>query len=143
MSEPAGRILGCDGAEGGPDRRAVVVEGPGSGRTEERLHLREGFLDRIEIRGVARQEPETGPARFDRRPDRLAVVLAQVIHDHDLARLECRPQDVLHLDLESTTGHRFVQNQPGRQPLQCQGGQGGAIEAAIAGHLGVGALTAW
>ena len=50
MGEPAGRVVGGDRAEGRPDRGAVRLKGAGCGAPEESLDLREGFLNRIEVR---------------------------------------------------------------------------------------------
>jgi hypothetical protein len=88
MREPAGGILWCDGAECGPDGGAVSLERPRLGTPKERLDLREGFLDRVEVRRVGRQVPELRPTGFDRLTGTVAEVDREVVGDDDLVWLQ-------------------------------------------------------
>ncbi len=65
MAEPADDILQSDGLE---RRSKGVIEslfGAGVVFTNQRLELREGMLDRIEVRTVRRQEQQLTAVRFD------------------------------------------------------------------------------
>src|SRR5215212_11842661 len=93
MVKVAARIPWGDGRSCRRDRRDERLVDPGASAPQQRLDLGERCLDRMEIRGVARQEPETGPARLTRLADLLAVVLAQVVQDHNLTGLEGWSED--------------------------------------------------
>lgn len=56
---------------------------------QERLELGEDLFDGVEVRGVGRKEQELGPGETDGTADRLAPVVARVVHDDDIAG----PQD--------------------------------------------------
>src|SRR5882672_12124467 len=74
------------------------------------LDLRKGLLDRIEVRRVGWQEPETRPCGFDRLTDRRRLVAAEIVHDDDVARLEDRSQLLLDIGAKALTVDRSVED---------------------------------
>jgi hypothetical protein len=94
VGEPTGGVGWRDGGEGGPGGGAELILDPGLGPAEGQLDLREGVLDRSEVRGVGRQREELGAACLDRGPDTRRVMGAEVVGDDDLPRSESRGEDV-------------------------------------------------
>src|SRR5687768_8255795 len=68
VSEPAGGVGSGDGGEGAPGGGTESIVGACRGAAGRLLDLREGVLDRVEVRRVGRQVPEPGAARFDGSP---------------------------------------------------------------------------
>ncbi len=64
----------------------------------------------------------------DRRPHRRALVGRQVVHDHDIARLQRRAQDLLDVGQEPPPGHRPIQHHRCCEAAQAQtGDEGGGL----------------
>ena len=93
---------------------------------------------------------------FDPRPDHVALVGRQVVHDDDVARLQGRTQHLVDIDQEGLAVHRPVQHEWRGQTVAAQpGGEGRRVPmaerlaaqrplaprcaAVFADHLGVGA----
>jgi len=58
------------------------------------LELREELLDRIEIRGILGKEQELGARRADGLANGLSLVATEIVHDHDIAGLERRHEQL-------------------------------------------------
>jgi hypothetical protein len=104
-----GRVLGEDFAAG-------VGDGFVSSRSdlsEQGLKLGEDLLDRIEIGRVFRQEYKARPDVADRLPHRFSLVRAEIIEDHDVARLEGRDEKLLDIGAKALAIDRSVE-QAGR-----------------------------
>lgn len=86
------RISGVSGS-----RRAERLDGPGGGCSQERLELRESFLDGIEVGAVGRKKTNARADRFDRLASFIALMAAQ-IGDHDnIARHQRWRENPLHI----------------------------------------------
>ena len=73
----------------------------------------EGLFDGIEVRAVGRQVADFSTDGFDGPSDFRAVVGRQVVHDDDIAGMECRHQLLLHVSHEQVTIHGAI-NDHGR-----------------------------
>lgn len=65
-----------------------VLDGSLLGLAHPMLDLGEGLLDRIEVGGVFRQEPQPRPGRRDGIADGLGFVGTEIVEDDDVAGLE-------------------------------------------------------
>ena len=59
------------------------------------------LLDRVEVWGVFRQEHEAGADVPDRLAHRLSFVGAEIVEDHDVARLQRRGEDLVDIGAEA------------------------------------------
>ena len=88
----------------GEDRAAGVGDAFVSSRSDlskQGLELGEDLLDWIEVWGVFRQEHEAGPDVPDRSSHGFSFVGAEVVEDHDVARLEGRNEDLLDIGVKA------------------------------------------
>ena len=91
------------------------------------LDLREGLLDRIEVRGVWREIPEASTGCPDHLSDDVGFVRTEIIHDDDIAGLEHRHELLLDISTEAWPIDRPVEDARGGQaiaskcPEECQG----------------------
>src|SRR4051794_25351103 len=92
VGEPAGGVARRDGGEGVPGCGAQVVIGPSPGSPESVLDLGEGFLDRVEVRRVGREQQEAGTTLLDGGADGRAAMGREIVGDDNLARTEDRCQ---------------------------------------------------
>jgi hypothetical protein len=65
------------------------------GLAQPMFQFGEELFDRVQIGRVFRQEEEVRAGRTDSTADSFAFVGAEIVHDHDIAGLSCRDQDVL------------------------------------------------
>lgn len=79
------------------------------------LDLREGLLDRIEVRGIWREIPEAGCA--DHLADGVGFVRAEIVHDDDIARLEHGHELLLDIGAEALAIDRPVEDARGGQTI--------------------------
>ena len=62
------------------------LEGARRGLAQQVLEFGEDLFDRVQIGRVFRQEEQLGAGRADGAADRLALVAAEIVHDHHIAR---------------------------------------------------------
>ena len=106
------------------------------------FELGEDLLDGIEVGRVLGQEDQFGAGLADRLAYRLALVAAEIIHDDDVARRECRYQHLLDIDAEAFAIDGTVDH-PGRvDPVVAQGRQKGCGAPMAEGGVADQALTA-
>ncbi len=79
-----------DFAAGGGDG----LVGSRSDFSQQGFELGEELFDRVEVRGVFRQEDEASSDVADRLPHGLAFVRAEIVEDHDIAGLERRDEEL-------------------------------------------------
>jgi len=92
---------------------------------QEVLKLGEDLLDRVQVGRLFRQKEELGARRLDRSANGFAFVTAEIVHDHQIARLERRDQRRLHIGLETLGVDRAV-DEPWRfDAIVTKGGQEG------------------
>jgi len=97
-----------------------LVEAAWARGAHERLQLRKGLFDRIEIRAVGRQEPELGADGFDRRAHRWLFVHGEIVeHDH-IARAQRRHQDLLDVGEKRRRVDRSVEHSRCPEAVEAQ-----------------------
>jgi len=143
MGDPASGILWGDGTEGGPDGAAVCLDGPGSTGAQGGFELRKGLLDRREVGRVRRQIPELGAVCLDGGFGPVTVMDLEIVHDHDLVRLQCRSQPMDDVAVECGPVDRLIKEQAGAKPSDGQGGDQRPVPPAPAWHVAVGSVPAW
>lgn len=90
------------------------------------LDLREGLLDRIEVRGVWWEIPEASTGCPDQLSDGVGFVSAEIVHDDDIAGFEHRDELLLDISTEALPIDRPVEDARGGQavtskrPEECQ-----------------------
>jgi hypothetical protein len=84
------------------------------------LDFGEGLLDGIEVRRIGRQEQKPGPGLLDGLPDRLALVTAEIVHDHDVAGFENRRQLLFGIGQETLAIDRAIEDARSGEPVQAQ-----------------------
>ena len=97
-----------------------VFDGSLLGVAHPMLDLGEGLLDRIEVRGIGRQEPEPGAGGPDGLTDGCGLVAAQIVHDHDVAGLQGRQQLLLDIGAEAFTVDRAIEDAWRGEPVAAQ-----------------------
>ena len=125
------------------------------GFAQERFELGKDLLDRIEVWRVRRQEEEPGAGAADRLSDGLALVTAEIVHDHDVSRQKRRGQDLFDIGKEACAVDRSVDHARSFEPVGAQCRQEGqrsplaerdfgqetlaaCASAVHAGHVGLG-----
>ena len=69
------------------------------------LHLAEGHLDRIQVRGIFGQEAKRRPARFDGLSDTGGLVRWKIVEHHDVVALEGRGETAFDIRQEAPSVH--------------------------------------
>jgi len=77
------------------------LDGSGIGLARESFEFGEDLLDGIEIGTIGRQEEEARAGGANGRSDCLSLVTAEIVHDHDIAGLQHRPQHLLDISQEA------------------------------------------
>jgi hypothetical protein len=95
--EPCFGILGSDCFEGVGDGLIESIRTPGFGCTQELLELGPGLLDGIQIRRVGRQIEKLCVAGLNQLAYPRHLMRRQVVHHHDVARLELGAQNLFHI----------------------------------------------
>lgn len=141
MSEITGGLLACHRIQCGPQPREQRVHGASRLASQQRLKFGEHQLNRIEVWTVGWEKHQLTALRFDERPNGRSVMSRQVIHDHDLSRLQGRAQHLAHIPLENRAIDRPFDDQRGHWPHQPQRTDQGVVLAPVAGHATDGALV--
>lgn len=93
--------------------------------------LGEGLLDRVEVRGIGRKEPETSTSLTDDLPDGIRLVRAEIVHDDDISRLEGWHQLLLDIGTEALPVDRPVKHARGGQTVTAKSAEKG-LRAPVA-----------
>ena len=110
MAKIVGAFFWRESVEDLADAVPEVVDGSFGGLSQQGLEFGEGQLDRIEIGRIRRQEHQRRAALFDEVSNGFALVGRQVVHDHDVALRQGRPQDLIDVSDEGVPVHRPVEN---------------------------------
>jgi len=86
------------------------VDGSFGGLSEQKLELGKDLLDRVEVWAVGRQEQQFSPCRPDGLAHGLALVAAEVVHDHDVAGQERGHEELLDIGGEELAVDRPVEH---------------------------------
>ena len=114
-----GRVLGEDFAAGVGDRLVASR----SRLSRQSFELGEDLLDRVEVGGVFRQEDEAGSDIPDRLAPRLSLVGAEIVEDHDIARLQRRDQERFDIGVEALAVDGPVEQAGRVDAVVAQGGE--------------------
>lgn len=101
LPEVVGTLIWCDGVECGCQGVVDVFDGTAHGLAHGMLDFGKGFLDRVKVGTVGRQEEQLCTCGADRGPDGLALVAAEVIDHDNVARMQCLDQLGLDVGVES------------------------------------------
>jgi hypothetical protein len=71
------------------------------GLSQQGLQFCEDLFDRVEIRRVGWQEQQSGTRVADHVPDAVALVAVEVVHDDDVAWLQCGYKDLRDIGFEA------------------------------------------
>ena len=102
-----------------------VLDGSLLGMPHPVLDLGEGLLDRIEVRGVGRQEPEPGAGGLYDVPDGCGFVAAEIVHDDDVAGPQDRNELLTDIGSEAFAVDRPVEDAWRREFVAAQRTQEG------------------
>lgn len=97
-----------------------VLNGAPLGVSHPVLDLGEGLLNRVEVWGVRRQEPEPGAGRPDHCADGSRLVGTEIVHDDNVAGLERRHELLLDISPEALAVDRSVEDAWGRKFVAAQ-----------------------
>ena len=91
--------------------------------SQQGFELGEDLLDRIEIGRVLRQKDEARPDVADRTSHRLSLVGAQIVEDHDVARLQRRHEELFDIGVEALAVDGPVEQAGRVDAVVAQGGE--------------------
>ena len=83
----------------------------------------EDLLDGVEVGGVFRQEHQAGSDIPDRLAHRLSLVGAEIVEDHDVARLERRDEELFDIGVEALAVDGPVEQAGRFDAVVAQGGE--------------------
>ena len=102
------------------------------GRSQERLQLGEGLLDRVEVRAVGWEVEQTRAGRLDGLPHAGHLVDAQVVENDRVAALQHRDQGIGDVSQEAPAVRRSVEQGGGDEAAGAQGGgDGGSLVVPV------------
>src|SRR2546430_1688059 len=101
--KPSASILSGDGEQRLGNGIFKSLRGPGFRTTKEGFELRKSFLDGREIGGISRKKEQMTSLIFNELAHMSSLMRSKIIHDHDLPLLQLWDQDILDIDLKSTS----------------------------------------
>ena len=102
---------------------ATASYASGFGLSQQSLELGEHLLDRVEVGRVFRQEHEARPDGSDGLSHRLSLVGAEIVEDHDVARLEGRREELFDIGAEAFAVDGAVEQAGRIDPVVAQSGE--------------------
>jgi len=87
------------------------------------LKLGKDLFDGIEVGTIGRQEQELGAYASDSFADFRAFVTAEVVHDDNIARFQCRQKELFDIETEGLTVDRAVDDAGRVDAVTSQSGQ--------------------
>lgn len=133
MAEVASGVGWTDEIDGRGQRRLQSFLSLHAHTPQVCLDLAECQLDGVEVGGIAGQEEQATPGTGDSRSDGLLLVDVQVVHDHNLARMKRRDQDVLHIAAEELAVDGAIDDHAGADPIRGAGGDQREVGRIVAG----------
>jgi len=110
MPDVIGTLVRHEEPEGGRHQLAYMVERARTRGAEERLQFGEGQFDRIEIGAVRREKSQVRTDLLNRQTNFGLFVDGEVVEHDDIARSECRCQDLLDVGAEGGAVDRSVEH---------------------------------
>jgi hypothetical protein len=114
-----GRVLGEDFGAGVGDRLVASR----FRLSQQSFELGEDLLDGVEVGGVFRQEDEAGSDIADRLPHRFSLRGAEIVEDHDVARLQRWHEDLFDIGVEALAVDGPVEQAGRVDAVIAQGGE--------------------
>lgn len=93
--------------------------------THPMLDFGEGLLDGVEVWRVRRQEPQPCSSGSDGCAHGFALVAAEIVHDHDIAWLQCRHELLFDIGTEGLAVDRTIEDARGGKLIAAQGAEEG------------------
>ncbi len=155
MGEVMAAFGGAEAVEQGADPLPRRLNGPFGRVPQQRFELGEDLFNRVEIRGVGRQEAQRGPHPFDGGAHGRTLVAAQIVHDDDSAGGEGWQQTLFDIGQKAGAVERAIEDTRSGNPVVAQRGHEGqrvpvpvragraqplasGTAAMRAGHVGLG-----
>jgi hypothetical protein len=100
VPDAVGGVGGGDRAEGHDDGLFECLEGAGGEAAQDGFDLRPDHLDRVEVRGVGREEDQFSARSGDHGSHACALVGAEVVHHHQVAGPKLGNDELFDVGLE-------------------------------------------
>src|SRR5215211_3334372 len=122
--------------EQGTDLAPPTIGGARLGFAQQGLELGEDLFDRVEIGRIAGQEEQLGAGGADQTADGLALMAAEIVHDHAVAAAQSRHQELFHIGAKAGAVDRAVDDAGRGNAIAAQRRQKGQRAPASLRHLG-------
>ena len=114
------------------DRIGGTFESVSGDLAEDGFELGEHLFDWIEVRAVSGKVEKNGATRFDGFLNSGDLMHRNVVHEHDLAFLQGRSQDLLDVGSKCLAVHRAFEYERRRHPVVAQrGDEGRGLPVAV------------
>ena len=123
--EVVGAFLRSEGAEKLTDCGADGFDGPRCDLAQQVLELGEYLFDGVQVGRVFWQEEQLGGGCADELAHGSALVAAEIVHDHDVAGLQGRDEDLLDVGSKAVAVDWAIENPWSVDPVVAQRGQEG------------------
>ncbi len=117
--------MGWEVREEGSEALPCCLYGALCGFAQEQLELGEDLFDRIEVRGVRRQEQQPGSSGADGLADGCALVTAEIVHDDDIAGSQRGHEELLDPCGKALAVDRAIEDAGRIDPVMAKGCQEG------------------
>ncbi len=134
VGKPPRRVRCGDRGQRRRDRVVQGLAGARSAPAQGGLERAERLFDRGEVRRVRRQPQELAAPRFNAPLGIGALVHAEVVPDHHLARFEARSQDLVDEGIEGAAVDRPLPRHRRRDPVETERGDQRRVRAVVPGH---------
>jgi len=127
----------CEAIEQGADTFPSRLESTLGRLAQEVFELGEDLFDRIEIWAIGRQKEEPRSGRADRCPNRLALVAAEIVEDHDITRLQRGDEHLFDIEAEQLAIDRAIDDPWRVDSIVAQSSKEGHRLPVAVGRLGL------
>jgi hypothetical protein len=132
MADEVSAFLGRDAPGDGTECLPERIDGAQRHLAQQRLELGKGLLDRVQIGAIGWQIPHTRAGILDRLAHRGFFVRGQIVHHHDVVRLQGRHQDLLDIGQEQIGIDGAIEDRGCDQTILAQSGdEGGCLPVAV------------
>lgn len=115
-------MCGGEGLESLGDSFDQTAQGVLRGTTQRGFEFGKSHFDGVEIRAVGGQIEQTSPPFFHDFLDAADFVTGKIVADHQIARLEFRPEDFLQVGQEQRAIHRPIDDPRSAEPIMAERG---------------------